>query len=194
MTTDLNARAFVKRAQSKGPCLVPRDIMADEWLATVKLDAELLLRIDKPRNPKHHRLLMAILKFVMDNTEGRYRLMDDLLDDLKIATGLTIRKVNVLTGVEYLMPKSIAFSAMKQDEFAIWFDAVVDLLLQNVIPLRKVELLDEIYKMACEPRPALTHGKKLTKVSRYEDDYDDDHQDDDERGSAGLRAGAGAGE
>jgi hypothetical protein len=108
--TDLNARAFIKRAQSKGPCLVPRDVMSEDWLTALKMDGEVLVKIDKPRNPGHHRLLMAMLKLVLDNTDGRYKIMEDLLDDLKIATGLVQKRMNVITQQEYLIPKSIAFA------------------------------------------------------------------------------------
>lgn len=148
MATDLEARAFTKR-QGK---LVPSDVMADEFLAGIPEGREVLVSIRRPRNPRHHRLLFALLRKVRENTD-RWASDQELLDDLKLATGLFETRVNLVTKKAYAVPGSISFASMPQDEFALWFDRVVHVLATNVLGVTSEELHAEIRAMV-EP-----HGR-----------------------------------
>lgn len=128
--------------------------MAEEWLQGMKMDREVLVRTDTPRNPGHHRLLMAMLKIVLDNTDGRWSGMDDLLTDLKIATGLVERRINQITQQEYVVAKSIAFASMNQEEFDQWFKICVGIIAINVLDVKQKEIIDRIMEMAGERRSA----------------------------------------
>jgi len=137
--SDLDARSFVKR-QGK---LVPADIMADELLSGIPEGREVLISIRRPRNPKHHRLLFALLRKVRDNSD-RWDSDQALLDDLKLATGLFETRVNLVTKKAYAVPGSISFASMSQDQFRAWFDQVLVVLATNVLGCTTDELRAEI--------------------------------------------------
>lgn len=139
--SDLDARVFVKRGNS----LVPADIMSDELLAQIRDGREVMVTIRRARNPKHHRLLFAALRKVVDNTD-RWPSEEVLLDELKLATGLAEVRVNLLTGKPYAVPASISFAAMDQTRFGEWF-ARATVALAQAIGVEHQALLDEIHEM-----------------------------------------------
>lgn len=140
--SDLDGRVFVKKAGK----LVPADIHAQEWLDGIKEGREVMLTVRKPRNPKHHRLLWALLKMVVDNTD-RWPSPDVLLDDLKLATGHADLRFDILKGRPYMVPKSISFAAMDQDAFRLWFDAAIDILASKVLLVESETLRREVLAM-----------------------------------------------
>jgi len=140
--SDLDARSFVKR-QGR---LVPADIMADELLGGIPEGREVLVSIRRPRNPKHHRLLFALLRKVRDNSD-QWDSDQALLDDLKLATGLFETRVNLVTKKAYAVPGSISFASMSQDQFRVWFDQVLVVLATNVLGCMTEELRAEIMEM-----------------------------------------------
>lgn len=146
--SDLDARCFVKR----GHVLVPADIMADEFMATIRDGREIMVTPRRPRNPKHHKLLFAALKLTIDNTD-KWPSVEVLLDDLKVITGLFETRINALTGIPYIKAKSISFAAMSQDEFGPWFDRAT-IKLAEAIGVEHQELLAEIAEMTAPRAPA----------------------------------------
>ena len=143
MSTDLDARAFTKR---RG-CLWPSDPIAEEMIEKLKDGKEVLVTIRRARNPQHHRLLWAMLRKVVDNSD-QWASEAVLLDELKLATGLAEVRVNLLTGKPYAVPGSISFAAMDQTKFSAWFDQAVHLLATRVLKCAPQEFLDEITAMA----------------------------------------------
>jgi len=143
MSTDLDARAFTKR---KG-ALWPSDPIAEEMIEKLKDGREVLVTIRRARNPQHHRLLWAMLRKVVDNTD-QWDSETVLLDELKLATGLAEVRVNILTGKAYAVPGSISFASMDQTKFSAWFDQAVHLLATRVLKCAPQELIDEITAMA----------------------------------------------
>lgn len=141
MSGDLDARCFIRRNNA----LVPADIMADEFLATIKIGREVLITIRRARNPRHHRLLFAALRKVVDNTD-RWANEETLLDELKLATGLAEIRVNLLTGRPYAIPASISFAAMDQLKFSQWFERATPILAQS-IGVENAALMDEVNAM-----------------------------------------------
>lgn len=94
--TDLNGR-MMERATIQGKAvLVPADLMAEEWLLKQPLGAKIKMTGRKPRNPKHHALLFALLRKCVENTQDIWANEDALLQELKFATGLTIERRCVL--------------------------------------------------------------------------------------------------
>lgn len=140
--SDLDGRVFVKRAGR----LMPADIHAQDWLDGVKEGREVMLTVRKPRNPRHHRLLFALLKLVTDNTD-RWPSPDVLLDDLKLATGHCELRFNLLEGRPYMIPKSISFAAMDQDAFREWFDRAIDILAAKILLVESDVLRQEVLAM-----------------------------------------------
>jgi hypothetical protein len=143
MSADLDARAFTKRKGS----LWPSDPIAEEMIEKLKDGKEVLVTIRRARNPQHHRLLWAMLRKVVDNSD-QWASEAVLLDELKLATGLAEVRVNLLTGKPYAVPGSISFAAMDQTKFSAWFDQAVHLLATRVLKCAPQELIDEITAMA----------------------------------------------
>lgn len=151
--SDLDARCFIKR----GNVLAPADIMADEFMATIRDGREIMVTPRRPRNPKHHRLLFAALKLTIDNTD-KWPSVEVLLDDLKVLTGLFETRINALTGIPYIKAQSISFAAMSQDVFASWFDRAT-FKLAEAIGVEHRDLLAEIAEMTAPRAPADLQGR-----------------------------------
>jgi hypothetical protein len=49
-----------------------------------------------------------------------------------------------VTGIPYVVAKSISFASMTQDEFEQWFDRAVDLICKQVLDMSRDDLLAEI--------------------------------------------------
>ena len=120
--------------------------MADELLQGIGDGRGVMVTIRRPRNPKHHRLLFAMIRKVMDNTD-RWASEDALLDDLKLATGLFTTRINMLTKIPYAVPLSISFASMSQEKFRVWFDRVIHILATDVLGCSSEELHAEIREM-----------------------------------------------
>lgn len=112
---DLDGRAFTKR----GNALVPSDVAADELMASLPAEGEVLIRVARPRSVIHHRWFFALLRLTIDATGKRdvWPTEENLLDALKLAVG-HVDTVASIDGEIMLIPKSIAFGSMSQDEFA----------------------------------------------------------------------------
>ncbi|MCO5092631.1 hypothetical protein [Bosea sp. (in: a-proteobacteria)] len=139
MSNDLRSRVFVKRNGG----LFPGDALARAAFAKMKDGAGYLVNLHRPRNLMHHRKLFALLNLVQDNTD-RWPTVETLLDDLKISTGLFETRVNAVTGIPYIVAKSISFASMTQDEFEQWFERAVDLICKQVLAMDREYLLAEI--------------------------------------------------
>ncbi|MDO9364644.1 MAG: hypothetical protein Q7T60_17080 [Sphingopyxis sp.] len=139
MSNDLRNRVFIKRNGG----LFPADADAGAGFAKMKDGAGYLVNVYRPRNLMHHRKLFALLNLVQDNTD-RWPTVETLLDDLKISTGLFETRINAVTGIPYVVAKSISFASMKQDEFEQWFDRAVDLISKQVLDMDREYLLAEI--------------------------------------------------
>ncbi|HEY8354554.1 MAG TPA: DUF1367 family protein, partial [Methylophilaceae bacterium] len=89
------------------------------------------------------RKLFALLNLVKDNTD-RWPTVETLLDDLKVATGLFETRINAVTGLPYVVARSISFASMSQDEFEEWFNRAVDVICREVLVMERGELMAEI--------------------------------------------------
>ena len=141
--SDLESRLFVIR-QGR---LIPADIWADEFIAGIGEGKQVLVTIRRPRNPRHHKLVFAIIGKVLDNTDQWGGDKDAFLDDLKMATGLVTRRVNLITGEPYIKAKSISFAAMSQDPFNEWFDRAIHIIATQVLSVDATALFAEIMDM-----------------------------------------------
>lgn len=145
---DLDGRLF----RRKGNALLPADRHAEDFLGELTDAKDVLVTIRQPRNPDHHRFFFAKLKAIVDAT-GRWGDVEELLDDLKLATRHVEKRQNIITGVWYMKPKSIAFAAMGQAAFRRFDDRCNYVLAEAGIDV------DEIVKQASEaakraPSPA----------------------------------------
>lgn len=138
--SDLDGRNFLKR----GNTLIPADFAADEMLATLKEGREVIMSMRRARSPVHHRFFFALLRQVVNNTEGKWADESDLLSDLKFATGHRNRRENLVTGDIYEVARSINFAAMSEDQFREFKDKCLDVLTRHlgwdpVVLMKEVE-------------------------------------------------------
>ena len=148
--TDLSARAFTVRRLSGVKCLVPSDPFADEFIAPLKEGREVLLAAHRPRNLAHHKLLFALLRKVVENSD-KWADEKVLLDDLKLATGLFETRVSALTGLPYPVPASISFASMDQERFRAWYDKAHAVLSRDVLSVAPEALRAEVEAMLSPP-------------------------------------------
>ncbi|MGA0595652.1 DUF1367 family protein [Enterovirga sp. CN4-39] len=125
--SDLDARAFIRRPQG----FVPADIMAEDAMNKVAIGSTVLLTVRRPRNPKHHRKLFALLNVTLEQTD-RWADSTVLLEDLKLATGLFETRVSALSGMPYPVPASISFAAMSQERFEAWYAKAIQALSEHL--------------------------------------------------------------
>lgn len=145
--TDLHARAFRKvRNPRTGVCgLVPADQWATEFLSSLPDGRDVLVTVRTPRSVQQLRLLFALIKKTMENTD-RWATKDVLVRDLKLVTGLFTTEVSAFTGMPYPVPASISFASMPQDEFQVWFQKAAD-ALAGVLGCTAEELIREVMEM-----------------------------------------------
>lgn len=159
--SDLDGLLFRKLIIGGRAVLVPSDVHADEWLAGCSTDKDVMVTGRKPRNPDHHRLLFAMLRKTVENTDDTWADESDLLLDLKEATGLATEKANPLTGRLTLRSGSISFAAMDQDTFKRWYDRAV-FKLCTFLGIQWQQLSDEVFDMAYgDKRPAWKMGEVI---------------------------------
>ena len=93
------------------------------------------MAIHQRRNPRHHRLYWAIVRFVGEHVEQFHGKDRDLVSTaLKLAVGLVRVYVDQDTGTTIMVPKSIAWGAMDQTKFAAFFDDACNAISQRWMP------------------------------------------------------------
>lgn len=125
--SDLDARLYIRRPQG----FVPADIMAEDAMNKIPVGATVMLTMRRPRNPRHHRKLFALMHVVLEQTD-RWADSTVLLEDLKLATGLFETRVSALSGMPYPVPASISFAAMAQDRFEAWYEKAIRVLSEHL--------------------------------------------------------------
>lgn len=111
-----------------------------------------LLRAEltKPRYPKHHRLVMALLQKVLDNQEG-LQTLPQLLTIVKIKLGRVETFVDAASGKVYYVPESIAFDAMDQGAFSEFWRDLCQLVRRDYFPHLDDDQVAELAEMLEDP-------------------------------------------
>lgn len=118
-----------------------------ELIAGIKHWETVRCTIRRARNGMHHRKMFALLQIVLDNSD-QYANIDDLLVEIKLQVG-HYREHVTLNGELVLVPKSIAFSAMDQDTFDVFYRRVVDVVINKLlIGLDENELERQVSELA----------------------------------------------
>lgn len=137
--TDLDARCFHKETVANRTVLVASDIMADEWLAKQPFKKPMAMTGRRPRNWKHLAKLWCLLDEVVSNCD-MWPNKEQLLIDLKEATGLSQTRINPFTGRQMVIVGSIAFESMDQDTFAEWYEKAINTLATDVLQCAPADL------------------------------------------------------
>lgn len=102
--------------------------------------------LTKPRNPKHHNLVMAALAKVLDNLDG-LQTMDQLLTILKIKLGRVDTVVDASSGKVFYVPQSISFASMDQGAFAVFWTDLCRVLERDYLPGFTPAAIEELADM-----------------------------------------------
>lgn len=112
-----------------GRSLVPVDDEGFEAIAKVKDGRDVTVECKMARNPRHHRLMFAVFKFVKMHSETMADAsIEQIKTAIKLATGHVDTFVDCQSGQTVYVPKSIAFEAMDQMAFNQFFDAAVNVI------------------------------------------------------------------
>ncbi len=142
-------RGFFKVTGGRGKFLVASDSASQGVLDGYKAGDVVRVQVSKPRNPKHHAKYWAMLKIVHEGTavQDLYPTTDKLHQAIKGALGY-YSEVRLPDGKVFQVVDSIAFEAMAQDEFEVFYDKAVDLIVSQVVPnLDREDLAREVEAM-----------------------------------------------
>lgn len=118
-------------------------------LETMKPGTWIRMEWASPRHPKHHRKFMALLQLIAENSEV-YSTVEKALVAVKLCTGHFDLAVDPTTGEITKCPKSIAFEAMPQEEFEVFYSAAIDAVLQYILPQLGRDQADKLLDMVVE--------------------------------------------
>lgn len=118
-----------------GRSLVPVDDEGFDALAKVKDGRDVTVEFKQSRNPRHHRLMFQVFRFVQMHCD----MMSDcsierIKTAVKIATGYVETFVDCQTGLACYVPRSMAFESMDQTEFNEFFDAAIGEIVNRWMP------------------------------------------------------------
>lgn len=119
--------------------LSPSEEAADAWLKKVPVGTDIRVTVTVPRDQRsiqQHRLYFALMKTILDNTDGVFANVDECSEYVKILAGHCDRRWIQYEGekVPWFRPKSIAFAKMGQSEFQEFFNAALDVVVGRIIP------------------------------------------------------------
>jgi hypothetical protein len=121
----------------KGVALVPADPVTREMLDQIPEGH--FVTTDEPRrrrSPQHHRFMMRILQKVVENTDA-FADIDDLMFELKVRCGM-FKEIRTNRGTR-LIPRSISFAAMSQQQFKRVADRWLEIISTEIMPGVDVE-------------------------------------------------------
>ena len=130
----------------QGTKLVPVSMVDEEALGEIPEGKDLTVSVARQRSTRQHRFFWALLNKVCENHDT-YRRGEQLLLWLKIRMGY-VENVQFHDGGVCWIPQSISFNSMDQIEFKKFFDAALDVIVNEVIPdLDRDELIREVEQM-----------------------------------------------
>ena len=114
--------------------------------------------VRRPRNPKRHRWYWALISIVHSNLPeplaAKYPRPENLVDALKVLTGWC-DTFWLPDGREVIRPRSIAFHAMSEPDFAAFCERCMDLVSKYLLPgVNPDDLRREIDTQATDRRAA----------------------------------------
>lgn len=124
----------------RGSFLVPCAPLDGNRLEQFPANKALNVRITQPRSSPQNRLYWSMLNLVCDNLDQPIE-PEALHEWVKVRCGVTAT-IPLRNGKWDIVPGSIAFENMPQDEFQRFFDRAKELLVEHVIPGLKSDALE----------------------------------------------------
>lgn len=86
-----------------------------------------------PRNGKHHRKLFALIQLIVKNSEI-YQTPKQALVAIKLAAGYFEPHINPVSHALEMVPHSISFDEMEQEDFNKFYDAAIHGICTSILP------------------------------------------------------------
>lgn len=116
----------------QGNTLRPTGSVGEDALRSIHDGDFVMVEVKQGRNLAHHQKFFALLDLVRRN-QSKYQTTEDLLTAVKIYTG-HYDIVQLHDGKPVIAPKSISFARMDQQEFGQFYDKVIRLVCEHIIP------------------------------------------------------------
>ena len=113
--------------------LSPDDDAARDVLRKVKVGDVVRVEVRRPRNLSAHRRFFALVNLVYTNSE-KFPSPDVARRVLTCRAGHALPYIIESTGEVLLIPESISFANMDQDEFDAFWQRVVKVVCEEILP------------------------------------------------------------
>lgn len=113
--------------------LSPDDDAARDVLRKVKVGDVVRVEVRRPRNLSAHRRFFALVNLVYTNSE-KFPSPDVARRVLTCRAGHALQYIIESTGEVLLIPESISFANMDQDEFDAFWQRVVKVVCEEILP------------------------------------------------------------
>ena len=110
--------------------LAPASAFDDEELNRISMGAEVEVTIKQKRSLLHHRFFFKTLSEIVKAGAVPFNTVDELLDALKMACGITQLRQSI-GGAPYYVPGSISFAAKDQPAFKAFQERAFALIAQH---------------------------------------------------------------
>jgi hypothetical protein len=126
----------VRGAREKGEWgLFPVDEDGIELMKGVKGGREVTAEVKQSRNPRHHRLYWALIRFIRIHSPVMSGFPESRIHvALKFRCGLVDEMIDLDSGRRVAIPRSIAWESMDQTEFTKFFDDAVQVIANRWMP------------------------------------------------------------
>jgi hypothetical protein len=114
-----------------GGALVPAFDSDSEVIAKWRQGDIVIAEVRRPRNGKFHAKFFALLDTAF-HAQDRFPTLDSLRFYVTVKSGY-FDSIETKRGV-MIVPKSISFAAMGEDEFSELYDKAIDVLIKDVLP------------------------------------------------------------
>ena len=130
---------IVRRSGDK---LVPVTEWDRDRLLDVPEGKDLSIKISRTRSARQHRLFWALMQIVVDNHPFYIR-GEQLVEWLKVRLGY-VDEIMFHDGSMMTKVSSISFTSMGQDEFQKFFNLALHVIITEVVPVSREQLLDQL--------------------------------------------------
>lgn len=138
--------------QREGSSLIPTDKFGIDAVANIAFGCFVRVVITQPRNIKFHRLFFGLVNLVFEN-QTQFATRDGFLDALKVSVGHCDDRSGI-NGKQFIVPRSISFAAMDNEQFRQFYDQVLTVILEKILPnTNKKELEQQLFDILKEPGP-----------------------------------------
>jgi len=160
---------FLKRSAGEAIYLAPSDENSKTILRSIQDGETVHAKIHRPRSAKHHRLAFSLLNLCFEHWgRDKFSSFEVMYDYIKFKTG-HFDLYDMPNGKTVIKFRSLAWEKMDQTSFRQWWDKLMDLVQQEIIPgVARDDFEAEVYAMIGE-----NAEKEKTKKSPPPSDWEE---------------------